>query len=208
MTKLVALPYKTEKALIEGCRKKNRHAQQELFVQYHKKMMAICVRYLNNEEGAFEVLNDAFFKIFDKIKQFKPETKLEAWIRRIVINTTIDHIRKNKSYRKNFISTDEFDEYGKPQTDNDDISEFWDKATSISSRKLLQLINELPPATRIVFNMYAIDGFNHRQIAGKLKISEGTSKWHLSNARQQLKKEVIKIVNEGAYQNESRRASK
>lgn len=202
------LLYKDEKSLIEGCRNKNRVAQQELFVQYHQKMMAICVRYLNDKEEAFEVLNDAFFKVFDKIKQFKPETKIEAWIRRIVINTTIDYIRKNKKYKKNFISTEEFNEYGEPQDGNDDISEFWEQATSISSNQLFQLMNELPPATRIVFNLYAIDGFNHRQIAEKLKISEGTSKWHLSNARQQLKQKVIKIVSEGVYQNESQQAFK
>lgn len=208
MQKLVEFSYKDEKALIEGCRNKNRHAQQELYVKYHKKMMAICVRYLNNEEEAFEVLNDAFFKVFDKIKKFKPESKLEAWIRRIVINTTIDHIRKNKKYKKNFITTDEFEVYGKPQAVNDNITEFWDKALLIPSTILFQLINQLPPATKIVFNMYAIEGFNHREIAEKLKISEGTSKWHLYNARKLLKNEVIKIVNKGVYQNESRRTSK
>ncbi len=208
MTKLFTLPYETENALIESCRKKNRQAQKELFTQYHKKMMAICVRYLNNEEDAFEVLNDAFFKVFDKIKQFKPETKLEAWIKRIVINTNIDYIRKNKKYKKNFISTQEFNEYGEPQEGNDDISEFWEQATFISSNQLFQLINKLPPATRIVFNLYAIDGFNHRQIAEKLKISEGTSKWHLSNARQQLKQDVIKLVSKENFQNENQRVFK
>lgn len=207
MTKLVSLKYKNEAALIEGCRKQKQLAQQELFTIYHKKMMGICVRYLRDEEEAFEVLNDAFLKIFDKIDQFKPETKLEAWIRRIVVNTTIDHIRKNKSYKKNFIRTDEFITYGVP-SDDDSISEFWDKACSIPEEVFLCLVNELPPATRVVFNLYAIDEYNHRQIAKQLTISEGTSKWHLSNARQQLKEKLIKIINKGTYQNESREFKK
>ena len=202
MTKLFSLTYKNDSSLIEGCRKKDPLAQQKLFSVYNKKMMGVCIRYLKNEEEAFEVLNAAFFKIFDKINQFKPETKLEAWIRRIVINTTIDYIRKNKSYKKYFIKTNEFNEYGEPNDGNDDISEFWDKANAIPEDVLLQTINKLPTATRVVFNLYAIDGHTHQQIAKQLNISTGTSKWHLSNARKLLKEKLIEIINKGTYQNE------
>lgn len=208
MTKLTWLTYNNEATLIEACRKKERHAQQTLFNLYHKKMMTICIRYLKHEEEALEVLHDAFMKIFDKISQFKPETYLELWIRRIVINTVIDYIRKNKNYKKNFISTDEFKEYGNPVENNDDITEFWEKASAIPSEKILQLINELPPATKIVFNMYAIDEFTHKQIAQELNISENTSKWHLSNARKLLKEEIIKIINQEEYELQRKRELK
>lgn len=171
-------------------------------------MFAVCIRYIKEEEGAFEALNEAFLKVFEKIRQFKAETKLEYWIRRIVVNTIIDYIRKNKSYKKHFIQTDEFTLYGQPEEENDDISEWWEKATSIPSEILLREVSQLPPATRVVFNLYAIDGFNHREIANKINISKGTSKWHLSNARKILKGKVIEIINKGIYNYENKFSQK
>lgn len=202
MSKILVLDTHNEYALIEACCRQEPQAQRQLYSLYYKKMFAICIRYLKEEETAFEVLNQAFLKVFEKIKQFKAETKLEFWIRRIVVNTVIDHIRKNKSYKKHFIQTDEFDFYGKSDEVNDDISEWWEKAASIPAEVLLKEVSQLPPATRVVFNLYAIDGFNHREIAEKIKISEGTSKWHLSNARKILKEKVIEIINkEKNYEN-------
>lgn len=202
MSKILVLDSDNEAALIEACCRKDPQAERQLYSLYHKKMFAVCIRYLKEEEDAFEALNQAFLKVFEKIRQFKAETKLEFWIRRIVVNTIIDYIRKNKSYKKHFIKTDEFAFYGKPDEANDDISEWWEKATSIPSEVLLQQVSQLPPATRVVFNLYAIEGYNHREIAEKINISEGTSKWHLSNARKILKEKVIEIITkEKNYEN-------
>lgn len=197
MSKILVLDNYNESALIEACSRQEPRAQRQLYSLYHKKMLAICIRYLKEEDEAFEVLNQAFLKVFEKIKQFKAETKLEYWLGRIVVNSVIDYIRKNKSYKKHFIQTHEFTFYGNPEEDPGDISGWWEKAAAIPAETLLQEVSQLPPATRIVFNLYAIDGLNHREISGKIKISEGTSKWHLSNARKILKEKVMEIINKG-----------
>jgi len=182
-----------EQTLLKGCLEQNQDAQRQLFDKYQKKMIAICYRYFHNEEDALDVCNRSFLKIVEKIKQYKAEGSLDVWIRRVTINTCLDAIRAQKTYKKNFIITDEFSLYGEPKEDNN-IDDWWDVATSIPSENLFQLIKELPPATCTVFNLYAIDGFSHQLIAEKLKISTGTSKWHLSNARVILREKVIQLI--------------
>lgn len=182
-----------EKALAEQCRKQNRHAQKVLFDKYFSKMMTVCLRYLKSEEDALEAVNNAFLKVFAKINQYKSEGSLESWVKRIVINTSIDFVRSNKSYRASFIHTSEFHLYGEPAEENGLTGEGVD-ATDFSKEELFDMVAELPPATRIVFNLYVIDEFSHRQISENLKISEGTSKWHLSNARKILKEKINRAV--------------
>lgn len=179
-----------EKQLIEQCRKKNRHAQRILFETHYKKMMPVCLRYLKSEDDTLEVINNAFLKIFDKLHQYKSEGSLESWIKRIVINCTIDFVRSNKSYRDNFIHTNEFHLYGEPH-EEDYLTEDFENNEDISKEEILDMVSKLPPATRVVFNLYVIDDFSHQQICDKLKISIGTSKWHLSNARKLLKEKLI-----------------
>ena len=178
-----------EKALIEQCRKKNRHAQRILFDTHYKKMMPICLRYLKSEEDALEVINNAFLKVFNKISQYKSEGSLESWIKRIVINSTIDFVRSNKSYKDNFIHTNEFDLYGEPREELE-LDEEFDPILDFSKEELFEMVAKLPQATRVVFNLFVIDDFSHKQICEKLSISEGTSKWHLSNARKLLKEKL------------------
>lgn len=182
-----------EKALAEQCRMQNRYAQKALFDFYNKKMMTICFRYLKNDDDALEVLNNSFLKVFSKINQYKSEGSLEAWIKRIVINTSIDFVRSNKSYRANFIPTSEFHLFSELQEENNLHFNHFD-ALDLSKEELLEFVQELPPVSRLVFNMYVIDEFSHRQISEHLKISEGTSKWHLSNARKILKEKINKTV--------------
>jgi RNA polymerase sigma-70 factor, ECF subfamily len=182
-----------EKALAEQCRKQNRHAQKVLFDKYFNKMMTVCLRYLKSEEDALEALNNAFLKVFSKINQYKSEGSLESWIKRIVINASIDFVRSNKSYRANFIQTNEFHLYGEPGEENTLTGEGFE-APDFSKEELFEMVEELPPATRVVFNLYVIDEFSHRQISENLEISEGTSKWHLSNARKILKEKINKAV--------------
>jgi RNA polymerase sigma factor (sigma-70 family) len=181
-----------EKILLEECRKQNRNAQKMLYETHFKKMMPVCLRYLKSEDDAREVLNDAFLKVFSKIHQYKSEGSLGAWIKRIVINCSIDFVRSSKSYRANFIHTNEFHMYGAPVSEEDE--ELAQPGYDFSCEEIFEMVAALPQATRIVFNLYVVDRFTHRQIAQSLKISEGTSKWHLSNARKILKEKIIKTA--------------
>src|SRR5262245_925852 len=170
-----------EHALIQECLRQNNNAQKILYKKFFPKMIAVSLRYLKNREDASEVLNIAFLKVFERLKQYKSEGSLEGWIKRIVINSSLDFIRSNKAYRNNFILTDEFTLYGTPeQIDRDDVN-FSDVELYLSHEEIFELVGELPPATRIVFNLYVVDDFSHKQIAKQLNISTGTSQWHLSN---------------------------
>ncbi len=183
-----------EDGLVEQCKKQNRNAQKILYEQHFNKMMAICLRYLKNEDDAAEVLNNAFLKAFAKIKQYKSEGSLEGWLKRIVINSSIDFVRSNRAYRDKFIYTNEFALYGSSEEDFVSLESFPGAALSLNTQQIFEMVQELPPATRIVFNLYVIDEFTHKQIAVNLKISEGTSKWHLSNARKMLREKINQVV--------------
>ncbi len=183
-----------EKSLVEQCQNQNRQAQKILYEKYFRKMLAICLRYLKSEDDSLEVLNDAFLKVFSKIKQYKSEGSLEGWIKKIVINSSIDFVRSNKEYKNKFILTNEFSLYGSPNTDDYSLDSFPFMNSDMSKEQLFELITELPPATRVVFNLFVIDDFTHKQISNQLNISEGTSKWHLSNARKLLKEKINQSV--------------
>src|SRR5262245_53880876 len=163
-----------EHALIQECLRQNNNAQKILYKKFFPKMIAVCLRYLKNKEDASEVLNTAFLKVFEKLNQYKSEGSLEGWIKRIVINSSLDFIRSNKAYRNKFILTDEFPMYDSPEADQSAIH-FQDAGLYLSSEEIFELISELPPATRIVFNLYVVDDFSHKQIAQQLSISTGTS---------------------------------
>lgn len=199
---------KNETQLIEGLKNQDPLAQEVFFNQNEKRLLTICFRYLKNEEDAYDALHRSFLKIFNKIHQYKAEAKLETWVNRVTINTCINCINADKKYRKTFIHTDEFMFYGEPNDDEDSIMEWWDTTLSIPSETFFKLIKELPPATRLVFNLYAIDDFTHAQIAKKLKISEGTSKWHLSNARGILKDKIKKIISSKTFEHERKQSKK
>ena len=197
--------FENEGILIEQCSSQNPAAVKYLYENYYGKMFTICVRYLKNEEDAMEVVNTGFLKVFDKISSFKRECPLEQWIRRVIINTAIDFIRSNKDYKKRFIQSNEFNWYGEPKDDvqaEDELSVINDKLTK---EEILEIILSLPPATRSVFNMYVIEDFSHKEIATRLKISVGTSKWHLSNARKLLMKNIqLKLSEKNNLKNESK----
>jgi RNA polymerase sigma factor (sigma-70 family) len=181
-----------ENVLVEQCRSQSRSAQKSLYEMFAGRMLTVSLRYLKNEDDAMEVLNNAFMKVFTKITQYKSEGSLEGWIKRIVINSAIDFVRSNKTYKKKFILTDEFALYGSP--DEDDIADDISEEPFISTEQVFELVKELPPATRVVFNLYVVDEFKHHEIAEHLKISEGTSKWHLSNARKILREKINGVM--------------
>lgn len=166
-----------EEELLKGCLKRDRNAQKQLYNAYSGKMYSICFRYVKNSMDAEDVLVTAFTKVFDKIDQFKGEGSFEGWIRRIIVNEALSSIRKNKTM---YLDTDL--EAADREPDFDQLSDH------LEAEDLVNLIQELPPGYRVVFNMYAIDGYSHKEIANELGISENTSKSQLSRARTYLQK--------------------
>jgi RNA polymerase sigma factor (sigma-70 family) len=157
--------------------------QKALYERYAAKLFVICIRYTKNKEEAEDVLQDGFVKLFSHIDQYNGVGAFEGWMRRIMVNTALESIRK----RKLDFSTDELQ-----NTSDDPISDS-DALSQIAFQDLLDLIKELPSGCQIIFNLYIIEGYNHREIAEKLAISEGTSKSQLARARSLLKEKLKEV---------------
>ena len=166
--------------LLEWVIQGDRTAQAALYKKYYSKFMGVCLRYCQNKDDAAAVLNKAFLKIFNSLKNFDITKSFEGWGYRIVQNTAIDFVRKEVRKQRN-VSWD--DVAIEPSIDSDVLEHY-------NAQAVLNLIMKLPTATRTVFNMFAIDGYSHKEIAKELKISEGTSKWHVNTARKQLKEQI------------------
>ena len=166
--------------IIRGCRQKDRKAQEALYKAYYKAMVTICLRYTKNEDDALEVLNSGFLKVFQNIQRYEPaQASLYTWIRTIVVNSCLDFIRKKARTTQHH--------------ELDNATEAHVPAEAISRMKaseLLALVRSLPPSTAAVFNLYVIEGYSHKEIGSLLGISDGTSKWHLSEARKQLQQKI------------------
>lgn len=168
--------------ILEGCIRGERIYQKRLYELYYGKMMSVCLRYAGNRDQAQDLLNEGFMKVFTNIHKYKPKHSLESWIRRIMINNAIDNYRKNKKHRN--------------QQDIDHVYDYSENETvtsQLSAEEILKLVQKLPPAYRTAFNLYAIEGFTHREISEKLGISEGTSKSNLSKARGKLKQMIMDL---------------
>jgi RNA polymerase sigma-70 factor (ECF subfamily) len=172
----------TEATLIAGCLAEERWAQKQLYEQHYGKMMGICLRYSTNSEDAKDILNEGYIKVFRYLQRYKVGTSLEGWIRRIMINTSIDFYRKAIRHRTEDI------EYASntAATGEDAISKY-------SAKEILSVIQTLPPSYRAVFNLYAIEGYSHREVANQLGISESTSRSNLVKARAKLKVLLTKL---------------
>ncbi|MDX1445385.1 RNA polymerase sigma factor [Lishizhenia sp.] len=171
------------KKIIDGCVAGNRYDQEQLFKMFYGKMLAVCMRYTKDKDSAQEVLQEAFIKIFDKLKDFDFKGSFEGWVRRIMVNASIDATRRLK--RQPF-RTDETYLFVSDETEEFEIDE--QDLTSIKAELALEAIQELSPAYRTVFNLYAVENYTHKEIAELLDISEGTSKSNYSKAKQNLKK--------------------
>ena len=187
MTKLLAAY--TDEELLTGCTKNDRKIQEKFYERFYGKMMSFCSRYCNNREDALELLNSGFLKVFLNIKSFKSEGSLEGWIRKIILNHILETYRSNIKYR-DMISYPDQEHDG--ETGDNIISQ-------LNAEDIINMIGLLPPSSRVVFNLFAIDGHSHQEIAEKLKISTGTSKWHVSFAREKLKK----MINESNLKEEN-----
>jgi RNA polymerase sigma factor (sigma-70 family) len=166
-----------EDELIKGCVRRERSAQKRLYETYSSKMYGLCCRYVKDSMEAEDVLVTAFTKIFDRIEQYKGEGSFEGWIRRVIVNESLTYLRRNRSM---YIETEL--EAADREPDYQLISDH------LEAEDLLNMIQELPAGYRIVFNLYAIDGYSHKEIADQLNISENTSKSQLSRARVFLQK--------------------
>ena len=170
------MPNYSEEELIKGCIENNRKHQEALYRRFFEPMMRMCMRYTKDREVALEIINSGFLKVFVKLHTFQFKGSLEGWIRRIVFHTLSDHFKK----KKNSVHFLEIEERDQPLD-----AEVYEK---LYLEDIIQLTEKLPEASRRVFIKYAIEGYTHVEIAKELNISQGTSKWHLSNARDKLKK--------------------
>ena len=167
-----------------GCRKRQRGSQHELYRHFYAYGMSITIRYADNEDEAIQILNDSFMKVFSNIKKFDLEKPFKPWFRKIVVNTAINYVRKQKKFKREV----QMDEAGNISTGEDILSR-------ISYMELMAMVQSLTTAYRTVFNMYVIDGFKHEEIANMLGISVGASKSNLSKARSKLREMIQKNLN-------------
>lgn len=166
----------TEAGMVQGCLDEERWAQKKMYESHYGKMMGVCLRYSNNREDAKDIINEGFIKVFRYLHRYKVGTSLEGWIRRIMINTAIDFYRKEVRHRTEDIEN----AYSTSSKDADAVSIY-------SAKEILSVIQKLPPSYRAVFNLYAIEGYSHREVGDQLGISESTSRSNLVKARAKLK---------------------
>lgn len=166
-----------DEELLKGCLRKDRKFQEMLYKKYAKKMYAICQTYVPDKAVAQDILQDGFVKVFTKINTFSPDNSLEGWIRRIITNTAIDYFRQGKKLHR-FI---ELAEHHSQEVSDDAVNR------QINVDEILYYLDKLPEGARVIFNLYAIEGYSHKEIAERLEISEGTSKSQFSRARTIIK---------------------
>jgi RNA polymerase sigma-70 factor (ECF subfamily) len=176
----------SEKDLVKGCQRGKAKYQKLLYERYAPKMLAVCMRYFRTREEAQDALQDGFIKVFTNIGSFRGDGSLEGWIRRIMVNTSLNLYRNNLK-RMYHLDVDD------AQVQIADVSVDFDR---FNVEDIMRLVQKLPDGYRIVFNMYDIDGYSHKEIAAKLGISVNTSKSQLLKARRHLKKELEKLNEE------------
>jgi RNA polymerase sigma-70 factor (ECF subfamily) len=182
--------------LLDECCANKRDSQKKLYEAFYEYGIGICMRYANREDDAIEIMNDAFLKIFRELKKFEPKhdnavADFKAWIKRIIINTAIDHYRKYLKHNQN-------------KDLNDDIllvsDESEDQLEKLSYKEIIESIQHLPPVYRTVFSLFAIDGYTHEEISKQLGIAVGTSKSNLSKARMHLQRMLMAKQNFEHYE--------
>ena len=173
---------------VEACALNKRESQKILYSSFYGYAMAICDRYVNNQDDALEILNDGFLKIFKEIHHYKPAYKdvvssFKGWLRKIMVYTAIDHFRKYQKHQ--LVASLDNVVYHVPTVSDDAINK-------LSYDEIIRAVQDLSPGYRAVFNLFVIEEFSHEEIAGHLGISIGTSKSNLSKARRQLQKILFK----------------
>ena len=165
----------TEEDLVAGCAANDRRAQEALYRRFFPEMLRMCRRYTRDDDTALEILNNGFLRVFKKIHTFSFKGSLEGWIRRLVYHSMADYYRDNARYLHFLVLED----HDRPVQEN--------SHEGFYEEDILRAVRTLPPVSQEVFRLYAIEGYSHAEIAETLQMSEGTSKWHLSTARQKLR---------------------
>lgn len=168
--------------LIEDCKAGKQSAQSQLYKAYASVLYGVCLRYARDETEAEDTLHEGFVTIFNKVNQFAGKGSFEGWMKRIMVNIALEKYRKR--YRLHTVEDITVYDY---KTVNEDVY------ANINAKELMQLVRDLPPRYRMVFNMYAIDGYNHKEIAEEMGIAEGTSKSNLARARKILQDKIIEM---------------
>jgi len=172
--------------LIAGCKNNDRKAQEELYKLYFGLMMSIGMRYCGNWNDAMEVVNSGFLKIYTKIESYQGKGSFEGWMRRTMVNTALDFIKQNKNHESDIDDVNAFEE--NLFIDNDAVFE-------LDKEEIMKIVQQLPTMSKAVFMLNVIEGYKHKEISEQLGISEGTSHWHLQNARKLLKEKIENFLN-------------
>jgi RNA polymerase sigma factor (sigma-70 family) len=175
----------SEEQIIEGCKRKESPYFEALYSRYASRLMSIALRYANTTFEAEDILQDAFIKIFSTLHTFRYQGSLEGWLKRIVVNTAINHFHK---HQKHFPKVMPEEENGQ-----DTGAACDDVIDRLSADELIKVIQGLPEGYRLVFNLYEIEGYSHQEIAKQLGIQEGTSKSQLFKAKTWLRKSLVKL---------------
>ena len=168
--------------MIQGCRQQNIQSQQQLYKLFYPEMIKTCYRYAGDADSAGSIYNNAMLRVFKNIDTYSEEGKLGGWIKTIVVNCCIDFCKKKNIFRNSTSYIPEDEIIIEPEVFD-----------TVSYKEVQQVIAQLPGATATVFRLFVYEGFTHRQIAEQLGISEGTSKWHVSEAKKMLKKKFEKV---------------
>ncbi len=179
MGRILAL-FSQEAQLVKALRKEDPKAQRQLYDKYSHRMLALCFRYVCDEMAAEDVMVEGFLRVFEKISQFNSEGSFEGWIRRIMVNESLGYLRKKKRILEDNISDEA-----------NNIPDYTHADQNLETEELMALIESLPVGYRTVFNLYAIEGYAHIEIAQMLGITESTSKSQLHRARALLQKMVV-----------------
>lgn len=180
--------------IVKGCRENDMHCQEQLYRHCYPEMIKVCFRYAADMDGAGIIFNNAMLRVFKNIHAYKEEGKLLGWIRTIVVNCSLDYIKQQHRFNNQTIG---------PVHENE-ITVPADALSQVSAKEIRAIIGQLPKATATVFNLYIYEGYTHKQIATSLGISEGTSKWHVNEARRLLKTKLENFINPGVPSNATR----
>lgn len=170
--------------LVEGCLKGQRSAQNKLYLRYYNFAMGIALRYSVDREEALEIVNDGFMKVFDKLSQFNPDLSFMGWLRAIIVNSAIDYYRKSKRHKNN-VSISHLNE---SIVENHILD-------NMAAEEIISYIQLLPTSYRVVFNLYVIEGYKHKEIANLMGITEGTCRSNLAVARAKLQAIILSQQN-------------
>jgi len=172
----------TEEAILQGCLQNNAASQRELYTRYSPKMLAVCYRFAHNREDAEDMLQEGFIKVFSQIHTFRNQGAFEGWIRRIVVHTCINHLKKNKRFNESV----DIIHANSIQVREETVPSI------VQAKQIVECIRLLPMGYRTVLNLYAIEGYTHKEIAEMLDIEESTSRSQYTRAKQMLEDILVK----------------